>query len=97
MESFIALLACLLTAGSLVPQTLEAIHDRDVTHLSKGSFVMICISSFLWILHGSNTRDAAIIFANVVVFGCAATILVLMMRKGKKTSVKRHAPIRRRR
>lgn len=97
MESLIALGASLITAFSLIPQTLEAVRDRDMSHLSKGSFFMISVASFLWILHGSNARDPAIIFANVIVFGCAATILTLMLRKGKKSSSRRSMPIRKRR
>lgn len=97
MDTFIALAASLVTAFQLVPQTLEALHDKDIGHLSRGSFVMICISNFLWILHGSSTRDAAVIFANVVMFACSATILAIMIRKGKKSSSRKHAPVRRRR
>ena len=97
MESLIALSASLITAFSLVPQTLEALREKDMSHLSRGSFVMISFASFLWILHGSNARDPAIIFANVVVFGCAATILTLMVRKGKKSSSSRRALLRKRR
>jgi uncharacterized protein with PQ loop repeat len=96
MDSLIALAASLVTAFQLVPQTLEALKDKDIGHLSKGSFVMICVSTFLWILHGSSIRDPAIIFANVVMFSCAATILAIMIRKGKKSS-RRTAPIRKRR
>lgn len=97
MDSLIALAASLVTAFQLVPQTLEALKDKDIGHLSKGSFVMICFSTFLWILHGSSIRDPAIIFANVVMFSCSATILALMIRKGKKSAYRRPATIRKRR
>ena len=81
MTFSVAALAVLLTSLQLIPQTMQAIKDKDLRHLSASTFMMMCISSFLWILHGANIRDSAIIFANIVVFSCAITILYMKFSK----------------
>lgn len=82
MTFSVAAFAVILTAIQLIPQTMEAIQDRDLRHLSSSTFIMMSLSSFLWILHGANIRDSAIIFANIVVFSCAVTILYMKFHKG---------------
>jgi MtN3 and saliva related transmembrane protein len=88
MESIIAISAAVLTSIQLIPQTLEAIKDKDLSHISKATFQMTCVSAFLWILHGFNLSDYAIIFANIIIFCCALIILIMKEKKRKKVSKK---------
>ena len=88
MESIIAISAAVLTSIQLIPQTLEAIKDKDLSHISKGTFQMTTVSAFLWILHGLNLKDYAIIFANIIIFCCALIILIMKEKKRKKVSKK---------
>lgn len=81
IESAIAAAASILTAVQLVPQTLKVIHAKNRRNISKTSFGMITVSSLLWLVHGLNRMDPAIIFANIVTFCCASTVLYLRLRK----------------
>lgn len=88
LESGIAFAASLLTATQLVPQTIKVVKTKNHKSISKTTFGMITVSSLLWIVHGINQMDWAIIFANIVTFLCAGTIIYIKFStkssKGKR-------------
>ena len=80
--TLIALIASVLTAIQLLPQTLRAIRTRDLKSISLITFFTISFTAFLWVLHGVHNKDNAIIFANTITFLCAITITSLkLLRK----------------
>lgn len=78
---YIAVLASLLTAVQLIPEVIDAFKARTLKDISLSSFSIITFASFLWILHGMHNKDYALMFANVVIFICAFTIVLLKLKK----------------
>lgn len=77
----IAIVVSILTAIQLIPETYRAIRIKNLKSISITTFSIISLSSFLWILHGVHNHDNALVFANIVTFICAGTIVLLKLKK----------------
>jgi len=71
----IGYVAAVLTTSSFLPQAILTIKTRDTDSLSMGMYSLFTIGVFCWLVYGVYIADNAIIFANIVTFILAATIL----------------------
>ncbi len=68
--------AVALTSTMFIPQVLSAYRTNDLKAISQTTYVMLCISACLWIVHGIYKSDPTVIVANVFVLGCSIAILI---------------------
>ncbi|MDD2724562.1 MAG: SemiSWEET transporter [Methylovulum sp.] len=71
----IGYVAAVLTTSSFLPQAILTIKTRDTDSLSMGMYSLFTSGVFCWLVYGVYIADNAIIFANIVTFILAATIL----------------------
>lgn len=71
----IGYVAAVLTTCSFLPQAILTIKTRDTDSLSMGMYGLFTSGVFCWLIYGIYIDDEAIIFANIITFLLAATIL----------------------
>ena len=71
----IGYVAAVLTTSSFLPQAILTIKTRDTDSLSMGMYSLFTAGVFCWLLYGIYIKDNAIVFANIITFLLAATIL----------------------
>ena len=76
----IGMIAAVLTTFSFVPQALKVIKSKDTSGISLMMYSMFVLGVFLWLLHGMNINDIAIIGANLITFCLAVIILAYKIR-----------------
>ena len=76
----IGIIAALLTTLSFVPQAWQVIKTKDTSGISLGMYTMFVIGVFLWMIHGFNIQDYAVIGANAVTFFLASIILIFKIK-----------------
>lgn len=76
----IGTIAAILTTLSFVPQAWQVIKTKDTSGISLGMYTMFVAGVFLWVVHGVNIQDYALIGANVVTFIFAAVILTYKIK-----------------
>jgi MtN3 and saliva related transmembrane protein len=74
--------AAVLTSTSFIPQAVMTIKTRDTRGISRGMYVIFTAGVALWLVYGILLGSWPMIFANVVTFVLAATVLVLKLRFG---------------
>lgn len=84
MQAVVALTSIVFTVGYLAPQTYSAMQGKDLEKFSFRKYLLIAVTALLWLIHGSNTRDAALIFASILVTVCAGIIVFIKYKYGKK-------------
>ena len=77
-------LGVLFTAIQLLPQVFKSIKLRNVSQLSAGMGIIIFLGSITWILYGLHRKDPAIVIANIINLGAAASLLYLKMKWHKR-------------
>ncbi|MDD5274100.1 MAG: SemiSWEET transporter, partial [Methylovulum sp.] len=68
-------IAAVLTTSSFLPQAILTIRTRDTDSLSMGMYSLFTTGVFCWLIYGIYIADKAIVFANIITFMLAATIL----------------------
>lgn len=76
----IGFIAAVLTTLSFVPQAWQIIKTKDTSGISLGMYSMFVVGVFLWLIHGWNTQDYAIIAANGITFVLASIILAYKIK-----------------
>lgn len=76
----IGFIAAILTTLSFVPQALQIIKTRDTSGISLGMYSMFVTGVFLWLIHGWNIQDYAVIAANGVTLVLASIILAFKIK-----------------
>jgi len=71
----IGYVAAILTTASFLPQAILTIKTRDTESLSLGMYSLFTLGVFCWLIYGIAIADKAIIFANLITFILAASIL----------------------
>ena len=71
----IGFIAAILTTLSFVPQAWQIIKTRDTSGISLGMYSMFVTGVFLWLIHGWNIQDYAVISANGITLVLASIIL----------------------
>jgi uncharacterized protein with PQ loop repeat len=67
-------------ATSYLPQTYVALRAPDVAGVSATTYVLLAISSSLWILYGVLRRDALIVAPNLLIVPTATVIAIRALR-----------------
>jgi MtN3 and saliva related transmembrane protein len=75
--NFIGTIAGILSTIAFIPQVIKIWRNRSAQDISKGSFTMFAISSFLWIVYGIFKLEYPLILANLVNFTLNCTVLLL--------------------
>ena len=78
-------LAAILTTAAFVPQAVLTLRSRDTRSLSAGMYSLFTAGVLYWLLYGVVRRDAALVLANAVTFGLAATILAIKLQNLLRT------------
>ncbi|WP_320163500.1 SemiSWEET transporter [uncultured Trichococcus sp.] len=76
----IGIIAAFLTTLSFIPQAWQVIKTKDTSGISLGMYTMFVAGVFLWMIHGINIRDVAIIAANGITFVLASIILAYKIK-----------------
>ena len=76
----IGFIAAILTTLSFVPQAWQIIKTRDTSGISLGMYSMFVNGVFLWLIHGWNIQDYAVISANGITLVLASIILVYKIK-----------------
>ena len=76
----IGFIAAILTTLSFVPQAWQIIKTRDTSGISLGMYSMFVTRVFLWLIHGWNIQDYAVISANGITLVLASIILVYKIK-----------------
>ena len=71
----IGFIAAVLTTLSFVPQAWQIIKTKHTSGISLGMYAMFVAGVFLWLIHGWNIQDYAIISANGITLVLASIIL----------------------
>lgn len=80
----LSIVASVLTAFQLVPQTVKTVKTKNFSGVSLPTFSMILTTSALWLAYGIHLQDVAIIFANVLSLLCAMVIIGMKLVYRKK-------------
>ena len=76
----IGFIAAILTTLSFVPQAWQIIKTRDTSGISLGMYSMFVTGVFLWLIHGWNIQDYAVIAENGVTLVLASIILAFKIK-----------------
>lgn len=76
----IGTIAGILTTGAFIPQVVKVIKTKDTKALSLGMYSMQVIGVLLWLIHGINIQDMALIMANGVTLCLSLVILAYKIR-----------------
>ena len=71
----IGYIAAVLTTCSFLPQAIKTIRTKDTAALSLGMYSLFTLGVFCWLVYGILIADKAIMFANIITFLLAASIL----------------------
>jgi MtN3 and saliva related transmembrane protein len=74
--------AALLTTVSFVPQAVRTLRTRETHGISLWMYVLFTIGVGCWLGYGLLLGSWPMIFANVVTFALALSILLLKLRYG---------------
>ena len=76
----IGIIAAFLTTLSFIPQAWQVIKTKDTSGISLGMYAMFVVGVFLWLIHGWNIQDYAVISANGITLVLASIILVYKIK-----------------
>jgi MtN3 and saliva related transmembrane protein len=76
----IGIAAAFLTTLSFIPQAWQVIKTKDTSGISLGMYAMFVAGVFLWMIHGINIQDVAVMAANGITFVLASIILAYKIK-----------------
>jgi MtN3 and saliva related transmembrane protein len=75
MIDYIGYTAAALTTASFLPQAILTLKTKDTQSLSLGMYTLFTLGVFGWLVYGICIENTVIVFANVITFILAASIL----------------------
>jgi len=75
MIDYIGYIAAALTTASFLPQAILTLKTKDTQSLSLGMYTLFTLGVFGWLVYGICIENTVIVFANVITFILAASIL----------------------
>lgn len=81
-QEWIGYAAALLTTTSFLPQAVRTLRTRETHGISLWMYVLFTIGVGCWLGYGLLLGSWPMIFANVITFALALSILVLKLRYG---------------
>lgn len=81
-DTLIAALAGLLSTAAFVPQAWHIWRSRQARDVSWPTYAVLVVAGLLWIAHGANLGDPALMATNAVIVLVALAILAMKRRFG---------------
>lgn len=78
----IGFVAATLNIVILFPQLLKTLKTKKTRDISAGTFLILTVSSSLWLIYAIATKSWPIVFSSVSGLASAATILALKAKYG---------------
>ncbi len=72
--------AVVLTAIQFIPQVIKSLKTRKLRDVSLGTFLLIIVTAFTWLIYGIYESDIVIIAANALVLLSALIITTLKLK-----------------
>lgn len=72
---YIGYLSAFCTTASFLPQAILTLKTKDTQSLSLGMYTLFTLGVFGWLVYGLCIENTVIVFANVITFILAASIL----------------------
>ena len=72
--------AAVFTTTAFLPQAFKVIRTRDTRSLSLTMYLFMFAGTTLWIFHGINLDDKAIIYSNIITSALNAIILTMKIQ-----------------
>ncbi len=66
LTSFMGSIAAILITLGYLPQTLKTVRTRSTGDIAVGSFILMGLGSFSWVIYGFLTKDYFILTANTL-------------------------------
>ena len=85
--TLLGLAAAALTTAAFVPQVVKAWRSGSSADLSLGMYALFTTGIVLWLAYGLLIGDLPIIVANVVTLALVLSILVHIVRFGRRPPV----------
>ena len=76
----LGLAAAACTTISFLPQAIKTVKSRRAKDISIGTYSILTIGVFLWLLYGILIKDTPIIIANAITLLFTSTILSLIIK-----------------
>jgi len=76
----VGLLAAAFTAIAFFPQLSRAWRTKSTGDISLGMLLMVCVSTFLWLVYGILINDLPLKITNFLVLVQAFIVLIFKMR-----------------
>jgi len=80
MITIIGTIAAILTTVAMFPQAIRIIKTRDVRSISLLMYIANTLGIIFWFTYGLLLHEKPIIYANLIAFIPACTILVLKIK-----------------
>jgi len=78
--TLIGLIAAVLTTSAFFPQAIKIWKNKSAKDISLPTFLVISTGFFVWLVYGVLIKDLPVIFANIVSFIVAGTILIFKIK-----------------
>lgn len=72
--------AAVFTTTAFLPQAFKVIRTRDTRSLSLTMYLFMITGTTLWMFHGINLDDKAIIYSNIITSVLNAIILTMKIQ-----------------
>ena len=76
--------AAFLTTAAFVPQLIRVIQLRSAREISLGTFCLMSLGTFFWLLYGLFSGSKPVIASNSVTLILSVAILILKLRYDRK-------------
>jgi MtN3 and saliva related transmembrane protein len=86
LPTILGTVAGLLSTSSFVPQVIKAWREGNTEAISKRMYIVTVSAFVLWTIYGFVIGSLPIIVFNILSLVLSATILVLKLRSGSRSS-----------
>jgi MtN3 and saliva related transmembrane protein len=78
----LGIVASIVGITSILPQMIKVISTRKTRDLSLWMWVLVCISTFAWLIHGIIYLSPAIILSNSIILPTSLVITIYKIKFG---------------
>ena len=85
LGEFLGYFAGIFTAIAFLPQTIKTISEKDVSGLSKTSYIIYCSGVLAWILYGFYLGSLQMVVFNLISLIFSLIVLIMIFKYQKNT------------
>lgn len=85
----LALISGIAMAFAILPQTYKIWKDRAARDVSRLTFIVLTVGSFIWLLYGLDDGDVPIVWSYGVRFVAAGLTLALIIKFSRAPAAKK--------